>query len=887
MATGKLSWTPELVSRVHSALGFLVASSVLLMISVLPMILDGDGFFILPLAGFGCLFVGLLRLRGITGDALRVSSGAVMPKAASQDVQWEAPPVTATPVFKQSTARSSIEPPVASYGRTSPAKKAVTTAPAGPAFEWEEWVGQKLLQKVGIVIVLIGMLVLLQQAFENRWIDELGRVFLAFLGSALLLGAGEWFQKKYAQWAHGFTGGGLVLAYLGVWVAHVLYPAELQSSYSFSVPASVAFFLYGAITAVGVLLSVRYKAQTVAWFAIAGGYLTPFLVDASAANPIALAAYLGILAAGLLTLSAFRRWAGISTVAFVATQFYLFTGVYADVALSDASQIFVAILFFVLFAALPLVRNFGQQLKAEPEDLFLIVANAVAVFFPVQNALGGWQSEWITLVFLMLAGFCIAFAAAALQLRRDDRVLGDTYLLGSVVMIALALYHQLGWEWLAIGWAPYAVVVAALAVALKRKSIWGAAHLLLIGAVAAQVTQMPVFDVAREASWQPFLSNWSIQSYVLFASLLALLPIARKAPQELTQGAPITTALHLLIAFLVFGVITFEVTGLQWNTSVPLAVSYLVYAALAVAVFVATRSLVWFGTAMVMQFLVFIFVFARGDGAGMDALSLLDIPRQAAYPLAHPWAFVSVLATLSLAGLLLAVQRTAEHPLLPKVRVRTLILGMIVAQVWLHVSVEVQHAAAWFDWSIDAYNRVLSAWWLIVAVVVAGFAKNNTNWNRAAILLFALPFLKDTFRLIDGDTTLFDTIAWTLIALGVAVYGAKSQKREWQIAGIAALGVTAAADMIVNAAESDAGILRSVWWAIAGLLSMVSGFALKAKLLRQTAIGIFAATVLKLLLVDFSVLETPVRIVASIATGLLLIGASYLYQRFGASQSDR
>ncbi len=49
----------------------------------------------------------------------------------------------------------------------------------------------------------------------------------------------------------------------------------------------------------------------------------------------------------------------------------------------------------------------------------------------------------------------------------------------------------------------------------------------------------------------------------------------------------------------------------------------------------------------------------------------------------------------------------------------------------------------------------------------------------------------------------------------------------------------------------------------------------------------FAVTAGKLLLIDFNGLDTPIRVAASVGIGLLMIFASYLYQRFGQSSSPK
>ena len=61
--------------------------------------------------------------------------------------------------------------------------------------------GYKLLQKVGMIIVLIGMIVFLKYSFDNEIIGKLGRIFLSLLLAFTLIGTGEWYQRKYALWS--------------------------------------------------------------------------------------------------------------------------------------------------------------------------------------------------------------------------------------------------------------------------------------------------------------------------------------------------------------------------------------------------------------------------------------------------------------------------------------------------------------------------------------------------------------------------------------------------------------------------------------------------------------------------------------------------------------
>jgi uncharacterized membrane protein len=74
----------------------------------------------------------------------------------------------------------------------------------------------------------------------------------------------------------------------------------------------------------------------------------------------------------------------------------------------------------------------------------------------------------------------------------------------------------------------------------------------------------------------------------------------------------------------------------------------------------------------------------------------------------------------------------------------------------------------------------------------------------------------------------------------------------------------------------------SVLWALFAAVLMVLGFAKNLVVLRRVAIGLFAATVLKVFIRDMANVETPYRILSFLVVGLLLIAASYLYHRYAA-----
>ena len=70
----------------------------------------------------------------------------------------------------------------------------------------------------------------------------------------------------------------------------------------------------------------------------------------------------------------------------------------------------------------------------------------------------------------------------------------------------------------------------------------------------------------------------------------------------------------------------------------------------------------------------------------------------------------------------------------------------------------------------------------------------------------------------------------------------------------------------------------SVLWAVYGAALMAAGFWRKIKILRYIALGLFAVLLVKVFILDTRTVKSVYRIAAFLATGVTLVGVSYLYQ---------
>lgn len=149
------------------------------------------------------------------------------------------------------------------------------TAPSKPKLESR--FGLTLVNRAGALTLAIGIIFFFKYAADNRWIGAEGRVVLGVLAGLAMLAGAEWLRRRDRSGSSVFTQGvagcGLATIYAAVYAAFAYYELLL--------PAAGWIFLV-LVSAVGVLLSIRYHSAAMAALGFTGGLLTPMLLHNTA-----------------------------------------------------------------------------------------------------------------------------------------------------------------------------------------------------------------------------------------------------------------------------------------------------------------------------------------------------------------------------------------------------------------------------------------------------------------------------------------------------------------------------------------------------------------------------------------------------------------------------
>jgi uncharacterized membrane protein len=419
-------------------------------------------------------------------------SGATPPPVSEQPVTIiteqelvaEPMPPISSPVSEtepEPVLMESISPVAEPEPVHAPAPQPMIPAPPKPSYfqrflaenpDLEKFIGENLINKIGIIILVAGIGYFVKFAIDQNWINEIGRVLIGVLAGGLLIGLAHRLRHTFTAFSSVLVAGGLSVLYFTIAIAFSDYKIFSQTA---------AFLLMVVITGFAVLLSIAYNRVALAVMSLIGGFSTPFMVSTGEGNYIVLFSYLLILDSGMLILAYFKKWHLVHWVAYGFT--ILLYGTWLGTEVLNAPQppyagaLLFATGFYVVFMAMNLIYNLKNQLKFSAIEITLLLSNTAFYFAAGMLVLakvnqGAWQG-------LFTAGLAVVnFGIAVLLYRRQavDRTL--IYLLIGLVItfISLTIPVQLDGNFITMFWALEAVLLLWLA---QRSGL----HLLAAGSV--------------------------------------------------------------------------------------------------------------------------------------------------------------------------------------------------------------------------------------------------------------------------------------------------------------------------------------------------------------------------------------------------------------------
>lgn len=791
--------------------------------------------------------------------------------------------------------------------------------------EWESLLGGSILNKLGALILVIGLALFLRFSLDT--LGPMGKIAVGIFTSGALIAAGMWLERqpRYKVFSIGLLSAGWAMLYFTAFAAHGIPESRVIDS---PVVGLAVLLLVGAIM---IWRSLRYESQWVTGLAFFAAFAA-LQVDPSSAFAMVASA---VLAAGLLAVSNRFGWRimpllGIllayTTVAFLPPSVGFLPGIGHPilwvywllfelfdhwrsrraplVSPLDAVQYVLNTLAFV---SASLLTTRGAVPEHYSSFLGLAaVAFAVSAFFRRHRAVDQAEERWWNAAGLSLAA-ASAVAAVAILLRFDR--LAATFALfveGQALFVlawrtptALSRWVALAISGLAFGklifvddaanglivWLGYRLNAVTPMGLLMALGFYANRLLMPMRAYSWAATVLVAFLLAGEVPHAFVFSAWAVQ-----AAALAFVAHRFDLRELRYQAYALTPFVVLALSYTMF-----DKPGTSWTAWAIFSAAYAYlgwrWRALprererVTALSVSWQFVAFGGATMLWTLLPGTLA---APAWGLLALLMVEAGVLGEFPelrrAGHTVAiaafvrlFMSNFPALGYTGIF-SHRLLTVAPFVPlyyylwsRSRAR-FYLWLPPALALFLMRLEVGRAHSGIG-SMGA--GLLLLWW--------GLRRTIPDLRWQAYLCAILAFLRAWSLSFSLTETPLRLAAGLLVTAGLfaahrlAPWDALHRFERWARPIFALLGAALLAGVLYNQVS---GPMLTVAWSIEGVALLVAGFITAERVMRFAGLGFFLFCILKLFFSDLASLQGLPRITSFIVLGVLLMAASWLYTRY-------
>lgn len=320
--------------------------------------------------------------------------------------------------------------------------------------DFEKFIGENLISKIGILILIIGVFIGAKYAIDKELLSPLTRIILGYLVGIGLMGFAIKLKAKYESFSAVLLSGAIAIMYFLTYAAYDFYSL---------IPQALAFALMVFFTSFTVVAAIKYNKQVIAHIGLVGAYGVPFLLSDDSGKVAVLFTYMAIINIGILILSFKKYWKPLFYLSFSLT--WLIFGSWLAFSYKDAEHFQLAMGFSSLFFLTFYVSNLAYKVsKAETfgiSDIIVLLLNSF-VFYGIGFYILSENKNGSELLGLFtLANAIIHFVVSLIIYKRKlaDKNLFYFILAMVITFVTMAAPVQLSGNWVTIFWVAEASIL--------------------------------------------------------------------------------------------------------------------------------------------------------------------------------------------------------------------------------------------------------------------------------------------------------------------------------------------------------------------------------------------------------------------------------------------
>ncbi|MCZ4244482.1 DUF2339 domain-containing protein [Pedobacter punctiformis] len=320
--------------------------------------------------------------------------------------------------------------------------------------DFEKFIGENLISKIGILILIIGVAIGAKYAIDHDMISPLTRIILGYGVGVGLMAFAIKLKEKYENFSAVLVSGAIAIMYFITYAAYDFYAL---------IPQALAFILMVVFTSFTVVAAIKYNKQIIAHIGLVGAYAVPFLLSDGSGKVVVLFSYMAIINIGILILSFKKYWKPLFYVSFGLS--WLIFGSWLMNSFDVVQHYTIALVFSTLFFIIFYITNLAYKVSKKEQfgfmDIVLILLNSFVYYglgyYILQTEKTGVQLLGLFTLFNAVIHFVVSLIIYKKQLA--DKNLFYLILAMVITFITMAVPVQLNGGWVTIFWAVEAAVL--------------------------------------------------------------------------------------------------------------------------------------------------------------------------------------------------------------------------------------------------------------------------------------------------------------------------------------------------------------------------------------------------------------------------------------------
>ncbi len=339
-----------------------------------------------------------------------------------------------------------IEPPKNTFQEVSKPPKVKT--------DLEKFIGENLINKIGIAITVIGVAIGAKYSIEHDLISPLTRIILGYFVGLGLLGFGIKLKKNYQDYSAVLVSGAMAIMYFITFAAYNFYDL---------IPQTFTFILMLLFTAFTVVAAINYNKQVIAHIGLVGAYAVPFLLSDDSGRIEILFSYMAIINVGILVIAFKKYWKPLYYSSFAITWIIYSVWYFSEYQTHEYFRFALIFLFifFIIFYLTFLAYKLLQKEKYAKSDIMLLLSNSFIFYGIGYSILDNHETAWQFLGLFTLCNAVLHFIISAVIYKKKLADRNLLYLISGLVLvfITIAIPVQLDGNWVTLLWAGEAALL--------------------------------------------------------------------------------------------------------------------------------------------------------------------------------------------------------------------------------------------------------------------------------------------------------------------------------------------------------------------------------------------------------------------------------------------